>query len=611
MAIMGEYPTAAGKALGGIIWNNMIDNFGTGKTEFDDSTIKCVDNSKNETLSSRRENYIAYCSVRDGIKEYMTGYSKIELTTVGSAVGNVSNIRVNITEDDNIKLTGFLDFNPDTLFSIYATPNVHNLYGVDLASDGYLKSLSNFFDIIVSWLSFPMVDINSSGMGNGIYVTGKGNIKFGTNDDISADDKKAEIFAEYKDKLTKIAQDVKDHFDSTGKALDGVFNMYWDIIASGIVDYVNTNEIISSDVGVGVLTYNAGGAPLVENATYTGMSSGVCTFGSVMVPKISLTLPSIEPIGSLSFNINIDDVPEMECQIVEVIDKYGVKKEICAKIESPTVTGTLSTISGNVKDALNNSVSKVSTFINKIMTRLGYATEAIATAIGKVVAALTKAVTTVLGVIIKGITAFLEVIAKQIVIPVVRGLRAALWEPLMKVTQLAAYYTVKTLMNIITAVTDFISKVMGAMIKLIAKLAELISYVVGSVSAIITKIIEFFSNLGNKDDDVSECDEFRSMVSLLSNAPIPTVPDAPEEPEVPDAGDSKCLNPNFDPNDSKSVYCIPCSTCPDCEPCPPTNDDGDDISNQIPAKVPSDPVDDTDPLYEGAMATVKNVLVLS
>lgn len=609
MAIMGPYPTPEGKILSGMIWNNMIDSFGTGKEDFDDPTIKCVENSRNEKIRARRENYIAYLAVRDGLKEYMSNYSLIELLAIGSADGQVSKQRVNITEEDEVILSGFLEFNPDELFSIYATPNIHNINGVDLGSDGHLKSISKFFDIIVAWLSFPMVDVKSSGMGQGIYINGNGNIRFGENEDISSREKKDEIFEEYKVKLTEVSDQVKSHFNETGEALPGVFNMYWDIIASGIVDYINTNEIVSKDTGSGTLSFNAP-APTTDVAIYTGMSEGVCVFGTEIIPKIGISLPEIPPVGSLSFNLNILGIGDIPCHMITVVDEFGVEKEICARLSLGPITGTLATIAGKVGTALQTALDGVVGFVSAILERLGYATAVISQIISDMVSALTEVIAKIMQGILTGINTFLSFIAEQIVIPVVKALRSTLWQPLMNVVQLAAYYTVKTLINLITAITTFIGKVIGGIVTLIGKLVDLIAYVVESVGELVSDIVDFFDSLDDDDDDVEECDTFRAMVALLSAVPtLPEIPDTPEEPEIPE-NESQCANPNYDPNDPNSLRCIPCSDCPECEPCPPTDDDGNDISAQIPAKVPSDPVDDTDPLYNGALATVQSVLVL-
>ena len=650
MALMGEYPTPEGKLLSGFVWNHMVDNFGTGKSndDYSDPIIKCISSSSNNFIRPRVENYKSYIAVRDGLKEYMTQYSTIELITTGTVVGTTSKQQVNIVDTDEVILYGYIGFNSDALYNVYSIPNIFNTCSVDLGVDSYLKSIEKFFDIIVAWLSFPMVDIKSSGMGNGIYVTGNGHIQFGQNADITSDDKKDEIFAEYKKKLDIVMKQSQEYFAEHGEPMKDIFSLVWDIIASGIVDYINTNEIISEDTGTGVLSYNddSSNAPMTENAVYTGMSEGICIFTDYMVPKIVLELPPIPPVGSLTFNINIPDVPTLECPTVTIIDEYGVEKEIKACPVLPPIFATIFNIATVVKDAVEQAIAGVVEFVKNILERLGYAIEYILKIISDLIEALTLLMAKVIKAIMDGFNKFLEFISTQIVIPVVKSARAVVWAVVLNLQPygiiLKVYYVLKTLMNFIKAIIQFISKVIGKVIELIGKLVKLIQYVIESVGKLITEIVTWVDEHINIDDDFDDdtCNVFKVALVLISNIISPVVPDdamclnpdydpndpdspqcvlcstrtdyepcLPTEPDVPDIpDDAMCLNPDYDPNDPNSPQCVVCSTCPDCEPCPPTDDDGNDISDKIPAKVPSDIVEDTDPLYAVSMGIVTTAL---
>ena len=169
MAIMGEYPTPEGEALGGLIWNHMIDNFGSGKltSAFDGTIVECILKSPNGKISSRAENYKAYLAVQQGVEEYVDGYVDVTVSATGTGVGIFT--QTNILEEDNALLNGTLELNSDAIFNVYAMPQVFNIGGSERGPDGYLDAVSGFFDTIVRCdgcrLGFP-VDLYSLDVGN-------------------------------------------------------------------------------------------------------------------------------------------------------------------------------------------------------------------------------------------------------------------------------------------------------------------------------------------------------------------------------------------------------------------------------------------------------------
>ncbi len=603
MAIMGTYPTPEGKVLAGKIRNEMIDNFGSGKTDemYDDSIILCASKSKSKLFASRKENFKAYVAVRDGLKAYAALYSKIELKTAGVSKGDITQQIVNVTEDDNIILQGVLDFNPDPLFNVYSVPLVFNTDGVNLAEGGNIDSIEKFFNVLVAWLSFPMVDVNSSGMGGGAVIVGKGHIKFGENEDITEEEKKKEIFAEYTLRLGQLRDKSVQYYTDNQTVMPKMFEDFWDIIASGIVDFINTNEIQSKDRGI---------ATLPESGKYKGASTGTCEFTSYMVPKLIVSFPAIPPLGELSFNFNAE-APRVACEVIEIVDKFGATKEIVVCPEIKPIECSFTNFVVKVSNAIKDALNAITEPLRKLLTRLGYGVTYVTNKIAEVIGKLREKMKKVVTAITDKIKEFIKMIADQIIIPVVRMLRENLWKPLMNVPYLLSYYTTKTMINLVKNTIIAIQTIVDVVIGIITKMIELIMYVVKKIGEFIAKIVDWWKDKLNSGDDLDDdsCKEFKRWMALLPNLPIPPIPELPEVPEKEPIGeDERCINPNYDPYDDKSPECVSCSSLDVYDPCPPVDDDGNDMSGDIPAKVPSDPVDDTDPLYLVASGIVSSAL---
>ena len=606
---MGSYPTPEGKVLSSLVWNHMIDNFGTGKDDslFEDM-VQCLANSDETAISIRKENMKAYISVRDGLKDYINGYSSVELITTGTVAGEASKQSVNIVADyddleseSNVKLYGYLDLNSDELFNVYSFPNIFFTGEPTTGPGDPMEGLDQLFDTIVSWLAFPMTDVKSTGMGSGLLVIGNGKIKFGANEEITSDDKKAEIFAEYESKLKIVMDEVTAYFEENGKPMDGVFNKYWDIIGSGIVDYLNTNEVVSEDTGNMSLHYvDDADLPMIEDGTYKGASQGVCVFSSTPVTKVVL---AIDPLP-LGLNINIK-LPDLPCVKVTIVDKFGVEKEICAKINLGIIFGAIGDIITNITTAIKDAIASVAEFIEGILTRIGEAIEKIAETIAWVIAELTKQIELIIQAIKDAINKVLEAVSKQIARTATKLLRSTVWAGIISGAQetfayavMKGYYLAKTIANWIKSIAEFIEKIFGEILKILQKIRDLIVYVFETVAKMIKKltniIAEWFNDLIDNIGDHESCDIIKTTLEIIVNAPTPPVSEDDTEPDQEEQDDDReCANPDYDPDDENSSPCMVCLDA-DSEPCL-YDEEGVDQSGLIPSpsgKVPSDDIDE-------------------
>ena len=353
-----SYPTDEGKTLAAIVRNKMTDYFVTDKPTSELPTIcNCFINNNDSFIKSRVNNLKANLAIREGLDEYCRNYSSVELSANGAAQGTQECI--NIQDDDNVTMVGDITMNSSTLFTVYSIPTI---FFTDISTSiDYKKANEKFFNIICMWLGFPFVDVNSYTFSKSVYIKGKGKIIFNGYENIQT------ILDKVNTACTPLVNENMQYFQQNKQSMPDLFERYWDIMGSGIVELLNYNDIYSIDGGFGVTA----GTPSPTLAPYIGMSQGRCDFGKDLVMKANVSMPTIPILGALVFIFKVK-IPNIKWPTITVKDKFGATKTITLRLDLQALKTDIINIVTDVKNVITNAYNKLMTFIINILHRLGY-----------------------------------------------------------------------------------------------------------------------------------------------------------------------------------------------------------------------------------------------
>ena len=599
-----SYPSKEGEVLGSIIWKHMLDNFDTGKSNylFDDDFIKCFLSSHDKNIKQRVENLKSYIAIRNGIVEYINGYSICQKI-------------VNISKDDKVELSGSLDiYNRigisdeniiNDIYNIYSFPNIFAMNGhVD-----YVKNAEELFDIITSWLLFPFIEVKVYGAGKGINIAGIGYIKFGSNEEHpDSKQNKTNILNKLSTELNIVNKELINSIDTeTGLVDSKIYQKYWMVIASAVVEFLNINTVSTVDGGSNNVNCLIGSATTPDVGVYIGVSEGSCVFGSTIVSGMNITVLGI------TFDIPFDlKIPPI-CFDFDVEDKdTGITKttRVCLSIDKiiTDITNLAEKIITVITDAIEKALEFITKILNGVMTEVEKIEKVLEDAFNKFMEGCEKFITAVT----KKLEEFLNSIIDIFVIPAVETARAAIWSVITSTPAGLLVYNFLKLKQYIKQVIDSI-EIIDDINTVIININETISVVYDAIIKRIVDIETYISEHLKYAFNSDECNIIETIIKLLSSIPIPDeipVFEIPTIPSLPDDG-AQCPTGETDP-DTGEMICEPCNednqdNIDKYGNCPIYDDDGNLIEIPIvpPPFMPVNPGDDD---YELVKETVKNTL---
>ena len=582
------YPTPEGEVLGSIIWNNMVDNFGSGKFDYlyDDCFIKCFSSSDEEKLNTRVENLKAYVAIREGVVQYVDGYSMVDTITEGSMVGQVSKKTVNIQTTDNVHLTGYLNLYDrfgmsdkekiDNVYSFYSIPNI---FGTNNTED-YIAGAEELFEVIISWLSFPFVNVDVYGTGKGVNIKGSGTVRFGKNDDKpNKQDNINAILEEIRVQMPALNEKLKTNLTDNGETQETIYAEFWNIIASGVAEYMNINSVTTTDIGVGTINYMVAGvpSPTPDIAVYSGVSEGSAKFGSQLIThmNIGLEVPQIQ--YKIPFELNIPPI----CFTLNIKDENGVKKETNVCLAIGEISTNIADAISKVVEVITNAITVALQKIAKILNGVGESIEKINQTLQEAFEKFLAGAKTVIEAIFAKFTEFITKIMEIVIIPAVEAVRTALWSvflnaqiPVVKAALTAYFETIKVIEFIKQKITSLaiFAKIAGV----ISDINDGIAEINESITKKITDINNTLTEAVSTESSNSDCSCLIDIISLIASIPIPTIPSLPSLDFTNDST-AKCPTGNIDA-DGNNI----CETCNEDNmnnletygPCPVIDDDG-------------------------------------
>lgn len=613
------YPTPEGTVLGSIIWNNMVDSFGTGKWDFlfDDCFIKCFQSSENPELNGRVNNMKSYVAIREGLAQYINGYSSIETVTTGTVVGQVSKRIVNVTEADDAKLNGYVDvYNRmgvgeellvDNMFSLYSIPMVFGTTG----AENYTEGAEELFKIILSWLSFPFIDVDLYGTAKGVNIKGNGTIKFGSNEEFP--DKRTNkdtILQKILDEMPALNDEMVSSLNENGEIDPELFEKFWTIIGSGVVEYMNINEVTTKDIGANTMNWTIGGVPQPPDiGVYNGSSEGEATFGDTLVAKINIVLEVPQVDFSIPFKLDIPPI----CFGMNIKDEFGVRKKTRVCLDFNEIQTNIADLVTKVVEAVQNAISGAMEKIAKILN-------GIQAGIDEIERVLSEAFET----FIEGAIAFVEAIFAKVeeyvtkllemyIIPLVEKARGVLWSAALaaagagRAVLQAIYDTFKALEYLQSQVASL--EIIQKTIELIQKINDTIEEVNEDIAETLEEINESILEALGQDDENEKCACILNLLSFLGTLSLPAIPTIP----VPEFSTPEAKCPTGEFNDDGTNVCGPCTsaTAGNVElygPCP--DEDGNPV--EIPEDLPPFdfvPVVPSDPDYQTVADSASNIIV--
>lgn len=389
---MAKYPTKEGKVLSGIVRTEMLNKF-----EANASTVlpfvKCFSASNNPDISSRVEIVKANYALHDGLVEYMHGYGYTSGTTTGSVISPTGGA-IAITEDNEFKVQGTFDLNNVGIFMLYSLPMIFDKgEPVKTYIDAFEKSMRR----ISRWLSFPLTNVTMNGFQDLVYVMAKGYVFFNGMD------------TEFENIVENLKEALAELYNQNPNG-DDMFKKYWDVMASGIVDFLNENYIITLDTGIGFVT-DVNGTKATLPSPYVGSSEGNITFGSDPVIPIQISVPGLPIDISLTFQLVL---PDIKWPSITVTDLNCFEKEIVLSVSFDTAVDLAS-----LPAVLIEKISAKINFAIRQMHNLCYPTDEIVKKLGQFISGLEDA-------IVGAVSGMTKAITDEVVNPIVTQIKLVL-----------------------------------------------------------------------------------------------------------------------------------------------------------------------------------------
>lgn len=514
MIVPTTYPSDEGLVLSSIVRSKMCDYFGTSKPlSAYPGIVKCFGENLIGEIRSKVENVKANMAICQGIIEYCNNYSSVTLSANGSVIG--AQECININDTDNVTQNGDIELNSNILFVAYSTPTI--FFTDATLMESHTKANEKFFRILCLWLGVPFVDIKSYQFSKSVYIKGNGKIIFHGYSNVST------ILEKVNSACRLLIDENYSYFETNGTNLPEIFERYWDIMASGIVELLNYNSIYSIDGGYGLT------AGVVPVGPYVGVSEGSCEFGKDLVVRTEVEFPDIPILtlllGTLKFNLKIP-VIDIEWPTIKIFDKFGFEKIITLNLDIGKITGKISEIATLVSDALISAYNKVMDTLIKILTRMGYAYDKIVEIVNQVIAKFEEIISKIISAITAKFKEFIDYIISQLCVPIIKYIRNLIWTALQALAPIGI--TLFTPMFQFNVLSKFIEK-LNELVGKLSKLSELFDKMINGISnffddvyGIIEEIVTFISDKLSFFDGI-HCGEYKSTMENIDNVSVPTL----------------------------------------------------------------------------------------
>lgn len=293
----------AGDVLGGMI-STSIDE----QLNMDKLSCCCPSISDFLELMSRKTGYSTNKAIERAIKAYMVNYGDVSMRSIGSALLTVPvpiaipavpgvpqfpPLYIPVDNAYGLDINGTLSFTDNDLMNnLFSTFSLSRLLGISGSDEDAKENVgvAELFNDIVSWLSCnnipgsptSAITINGNSFNKEIITTTLGTVYFN-----AIDSEIDTIIKNTNDRLFKLNSDNIAYTNTKNKAMPHYFEFVWDIIATGLVEYMSINYINALNNGFGIMglslyTY-AGTATYNVDGSETGAK---VVFGSDYVQRV-------------------------------------------------------------------------------------------------------------------------------------------------------------------------------------------------------------------------------------------------------------------------------------------------------------------------------------
>lgn len=342
-----QYDTPQALKLSSIIQNKVGEYYGK-YTDPNSNVYNAFSASENNDVMQRVNGILGHICVAYGIQEYLNNYCNIPLTANGYAQGteiafsNQNGSTVGLIAQPNI------DYYPLYMMPmILRTDNkylTNNPLDPNYDPQAQLKAMKNFFRAILNWISVPFLECNSHFINDKFYFDSELYFGFGPAYDI----------------VDSVANEIVNKLTSMGN--DITFEKSWNVLAAGIIEILNNNEIYSKSVDVGVGAVYTGtmltSIPLLP--PYFGFTKGIANFGSDYYLNMDVTLTA-GPLGLPDIKVPFSVKVFPNFPSITYKDKTtDQNKTIQTNYKVEKVEGSISNILDNVENAIKSAINRES-----------------------------------------------------------------------------------------------------------------------------------------------------------------------------------------------------------------------------------------------------------
>jgi len=340
--------TAAGEKLSSIVRNRVEEYFRKYDTP-DSDVYNVFSASDNSSVSARVNGIVSHFSVVYGIQEYINNYCYINLNQNGYAQG----VEIGWSLQ-NAPTVGLIDPKDLDFFPLYMMPMILRPTETGYVTDRK-EGMEKFLRTILLWLSVPFMTAKSHYLDDKFYFDI--DLVFG--------------FGSAYDEIDNTIDKVLNKFDNLINQGNINQKIFWDVLGSAIVDFINLNEVYSSqaDVGVGAVyagTMLASPVPLLPPAL--GYTEGVASFGTdyyvnldmIVVPGV-LGIPDMKQPYSVKVNPGFPSITYSDLS-------KGSETTIDVNVPIGKIEGSTTNILDNLITEVKQSINEESNFIYMKLT---------------------------------------------------------------------------------------------------------------------------------------------------------------------------------------------------------------------------------------------------
>lgn len=341
--------TAAGEKLSSIVRNRIEEYFRKYNTP-DSDVYNVFSASDNSSVAARVNGIVSHFSVAYGIQEYINNYCYINLNQNGYAQG----VEIGWSLQ-NATTVGLVDPKDLDFFPLFMMPMT-----LRPTETGYItdkkEGMEKFLRTILLWLSVPFITAKSHYLDDKFYFDI--DLVFG--------------FGPSYDEIDNTVDKVLNKFDSLISQGNVNHKVFWDVLGSAIVDFINLNEVYSSqaDVGVGAVYANTMSTtpvvPLLPPAL--GYTEGAASFGTDYYVNLDMTIvPSVLEIPDMKQPYSVKVNPNFPSITYDDLSN-GSETTIDVNIPIDKIEGSTTDILDNLTTKVKQSINKESNFLYMKLT---------------------------------------------------------------------------------------------------------------------------------------------------------------------------------------------------------------------------------------------------